>query len=69
MGLYYAVLAFNLGLTFWIGEWHMGVSGVLMCLSITVWLALRLTGSIRPLESYAMERSTRPGSNQGRDFV
>ena len=69
VGLYYGVLAFNLGLTFWIGEWHMGVSGVLMYLPITVWLALRLTGSLRPLESYAMERSTRPGSNQGRDFV
>ena len=69
VGLYYAVLAFNLGLTFWIGEWHMGVSGALMYLPITAWLALRLTGSLRPLESYAMERSTGPGGNQTRDFV
>lgn len=69
IGLYYVIVAFNLGVTFWIGEWDMGISGILMCLPLTVWLALRLTGYLRPLTSSVMERSTRPGGNQSRDFV
>jgi putative membrane protein len=69
IGLYYAILAFNLGVTFWIGELDMGVSGVLMCLPLTAWLALRLTGYLRPLVSSVTERSTRSGGNQSKDFV
>lgn len=34
VGLYYGVLFFNLGVTFWIGEWFMGASGLLMHLPI-----------------------------------
>ena len=34
VGLYYGVLFFNLGVTFWIGEWLMGASGLLMHLPI-----------------------------------
>ena len=51
-GLYYAVLVFNLGVTFWIGEWPLGISGLLMSLPLTVWVVLRLTGFLRsPSES------------------
>jgi putative membrane protein len=70
VGLYYAVLAFNLGVTFSIGEWHLGISGLLMYLPLTVWLVLRLTGFLRsPYESAVTERSTRAGGNQTGDFV
>lgn len=69
LGLYYVVLAFTLGVTFWIGEWHMGISGVLMCLPLTAWFALRLTGYLRPFEMSVIQRSTRPGGNQTGDFV
>lgn len=34
VGLYYGVLFFNLSVTFWIGEWFMGASGLLMHLPI-----------------------------------
>ncbi|MCP9453018.1 MAG: carotenoid biosynthesis protein [Nitrospira sp.] len=34
VGLYYGVLFFNLGVTFWIGEWFMGASGLLMHLPV-----------------------------------
>src|SRR5574341_1334904 len=62
VGLYYAVLAFNLSITFSIGEWHLGISGLLMYLPLTVWLVLRLTGFLRsPYESAVTERSTRAG--------
>jgi putative membrane protein len=40
--LYYGVLAFNLGVTFWIGEFVMGVSGLLMHLPVLTTLFLRL---------------------------
>ncbi|UVT15357.1 MAG: carotenoid biosynthesis protein [Nitrospira sp.] len=43
IGLYYGVLAFNLGMTFWIGESFMGMSGVLMHLPVLTILILRLT--------------------------
>lgn len=70
VGLYYAVLAFNLSITFSIGEWHLGISGLLMYLPLTVWLVLRLTGFLRsPYESAVTERSTRAGGNQTGDFV
>jgi uncharacterized membrane protein len=69
VGLYYAVIAFILGVAFWISEWHLGISGVLACLPVTVWLILRLTGHLRPLGSSVIKHSTRPGGNQTRDFV
>jgi putative membrane protein len=43
VGLYYGVLAFNLSVTFWIGESFMGLSGLLMHLPILVLLLFRLT--------------------------
>lgn len=42
VGLYYGVLAFNLGVTFWIGESFMGLSGLLMHLPVLALLLLRL---------------------------
>lgn len=42
VGLYYGVLAFNLGVTFWIGETLMGVSGLLMHLPVLAVLLARL---------------------------
>ncbi len=43
VGLYYGVLAFNLGVTFWIGEFFMGMSGLLMHLPVVIFLIFRLT--------------------------
>lgn len=43
IGLYYGVLAFNLGVTFWIGESFMGISGLLMHLPVLLILIIRLT--------------------------
>jgi uncharacterized membrane protein len=50
VGLYYGVLAFNLGVTFWIGEPFMGMSGLFMHLPVLMLLILRLAGprSISP---------------------
>lgn len=42
IGLYYGVLAFNLGMTFWIGETFMGISGLLMHLPVLMILLTRL---------------------------
>lgn len=42
-GLYYGVLAFNLGVTFWIGEPVMGMSGLLMHLPLLIILIGRLS--------------------------
>jgi putative membrane protein len=42
VGLYYGVLAFNLSVTFWIGEAIMGVSGLLMHLPVLALLLFRL---------------------------
>jgi uncharacterized membrane protein len=47
VGLYYGVLAFNLGMTFWIGESFMGISGLLMHLPIIALLMFRLAGPRR----------------------
>jgi len=47
IGLYYGVLVFNLAMTFWIGEWFMGLSGLLMHLPLVVVLIVRLAGSPR----------------------
>jgi uncharacterized membrane protein len=56
VGLYYGVLAFNLAVTFWIGEALLGTTGVLMFFLPTALLLLRLTGrsALPPI------RSTRP---------
>ena len=48
VGLYYGVLAFNLGMTFWIGEALQGTTGLLMYVPVTALLILRLLGSARP---------------------
>lgn len=45
VGLYYGVLAFNLSVTFWIGESFMGMSGLLMHLPVIVLLIVRI---VRP---------------------
>ena len=42
VGLYYGVLAFNLGVTFWIGEDLLGITGTLMYVPVTVLLLIRL---------------------------
>jgi len=42
VGLYYGVLVFNLSMTFWIGEWFMGLSGLLMHLPVLAWLIYRV---------------------------
>ncbi len=42
VGLYYGVLAFNLAVTFWIGESLIGLTGMLMYGPITALLAARL---------------------------
>ncbi len=47
VGLYYGVLAFNLGVTFWIGESFMGMSGLLMHLPVFALLMFRLAESRR----------------------
>ena len=44
VGLYYGVLAFNLSMTFWIGESLMGMSGLLMHLPVIALLLYRLAG-------------------------
>ena len=49
-GLYYGVLIFNLVITFWIGEFLLGMTGMLMYLPVTLLLALRLFGRL-PAES------------------
>ena len=41
-GLYYGVLAFNLAVTFWIGELWLGLTGLLLYLPITALFLLRL---------------------------
>jgi putative membrane protein len=45
--LYYGVLAFNLGVTFWIGEPLLGLTGLLMYVPVTALLVLRL-GNLLP---------------------
>ena len=44
VGLYYGVLAFNLSITFWIGETLMGMSGLLIHLPVIALLLYRLAG-------------------------
>jgi putative membrane protein len=52
IGLYYGVLAFNLGMTFWIGEWFMGLSGLLMHLPVLALVIYRLA-DLKPSSSTA----------------
>lgn len=47
--LYYAVVTFNLAITFWIGEPLMGLSGVLIYLPVTAFLLIKLAGGL-PLQ-------------------
>ena len=44
--LYYGILAFNLAVTFWIGEPLIGTTGLLMYLPITALLLLKLSGRL-----------------------
>ena len=44
VGLYYGVLAFNLGVTFWIGEPLIGMVGCFLYFPITVFCILRILG-------------------------
>lgn len=48
--LYYGILAFNLAMTFWIGEPLIGITGLLIYLPITAFLLLKLTGRL-PLQA------------------
>ena len=41
-GLYYGVLLFNLALTFWIGEWLLGLVGCVLYVPVTALALLRL---------------------------
>jgi len=47
-GLYYGVLLFNLGMTFWIGELLMGTTGALMYVPVTALFLLRLFDRFPP---------------------
>ncbi|MDR4480155.1 MAG: carotenoid biosynthesis protein [Nitrospira sp.] len=47
-GLYYGVLAFNLAMTFWIGETLQGTTGLLMYVPVTALLLLRLFAPATP---------------------
>lgn len=40
-GLYYLVLVFNLAVTFWIGEFVLGVVGIMIYLPLSLWLLMR----------------------------
>lgn len=44
--LYYAVLIFNLAMTFWIGEALLGLTGIFMFLPITALALLRVSGRL-----------------------
>lgn len=46
VSLYYGVLAFNLGVTFWIDEWLIGMVGCLIYLPISLLLLLKLFGHL-----------------------
>jgi uncharacterized membrane protein len=63
VGLYHGVLAFNLSVTFWIGELIVGITGLLMHLPVIALLLFRLAGSRR------VSPSREPGGNQAKEFV
>ncbi|MFM8552429.1 MAG: carotenoid biosynthesis protein [Nitrospiraceae bacterium] len=48
VGLYYGVLAFNLGVTVWIGEYQLGMTGLLIFIPLTTLLVLRVLGRLSP---------------------
>jgi putative membrane protein len=43
-GLYFIVLAFNLTVTFVLGEWWLGVCGLMLSLLVVAWMVRALTG-------------------------
>jgi putative membrane protein len=47
VGIYYGALALNLSVTFWIGEFFMGIIGLLMHLLVIALLIFRLTAPRR----------------------
>ena len=51
VGLYYGVLAFNLAITFWIGETLIGMVGCFLYFPVTVFLVLRICGQLPSLPS------------------
>lgn len=55
VGLYYGVLTFNLGVTFWIGEPLLGMTGTLMYLPVTALLLARLVPSSQTFPGTAHE--------------
>jgi len=59
VGLYYGVLAFNLAVTFWIGEELIGIVGYLIYLPISLLLMLKLLGYL-PMSKgeFNVQRST-----------
>lgn len=63
VGLYYGVLAFNLSVTFWIGEWFMGLSGLLMHLPVLAVLMYRIV-DLQPTPSPSYS-----GGIRNEDFV
>jgi uncharacterized membrane protein len=58
VGLYYGVLAFNLGMTFWLGEWFMGFSGLLMHLPVLMVLIFRVV-ALQPTPSLSRSSGIR----------
>ncbi|MFA5027418.1 MAG: carotenoid biosynthesis protein [Candidatus Methylomirabilota bacterium] len=46
-GLYFMVLAFSLTVTFALGEWRLGLSGLALCLPVLLWTLAALAGSRR----------------------
>ncbi|MBM4134109.1 MAG: carotenoid biosynthesis protein [Nitrospira sp.] len=62
VGLYYGVLAFNLGVTFWIGEAQLGMTGLLIFLPLTALLILRLLGRLSPPSHVSPQSSGVPSN-------
>lgn len=58
-GLYYGVLAFNVAITFWIGEPLLGLTGLFIYLPITAFVCLRLLNKF-PTSHFAPISVSRP---------
>lgn len=54
IGLYYLVLAFNLAVTFWIGELLIGTVGCFIYLPLTALVLLRIAGRLPALQEQAL---------------